>query len=154
MRNKYFYLRTGIPIVFLFWLFCCSSSRHAVPEEKQHEATSKALPPAPVPLAPGVARVLALPLSYDQEDPASVCTFKIERVVGYGMSTPVLAIGSEIRAVVDLSMEQQKKMLRSARDENRVVGMILHSVPAGFTENGSGRPAWKIVDIEIPSEIK
>jgi hypothetical protein len=152
MRNKLPYLRAGTSLIVLLLLFSCSSSRNSVPQEKKNETSRNVLPPAPVPLSPGIARTMALPLIYRQEGQVSVCTLRIERVTGYGMSTPVLTVGSEIQALVDLTTDQQTEILISAWNKARTVNLILESMKTGLAE--STGPAWKIVDIELQSEKK
>lgn len=127
-------------------VIACSSSRNSVPQEKRVESSKKVLPPAPVPLRPGVARVLAIPLICNQGDQIQYCTLKIEQITGYGMSTPVLAVGSEILTEIDPNLEQrQTEQLIAAWREARMIAVTLQSLPGRITE--STEPTWKIVQI-------
>jgi len=145
MRNSKYYI-IPILIVLSVSFISCSSSRNSVPQEKKDDSPKKVLPPAPVPLSPGVARVMAIPLLYNQEDQMQICTLKIEQVTGYGMSTPVLTVGSEVQVQMDMNLDQQQReQFISAKQEARPITMTLQSLAGGITE--SKAPIWKIVQI-------
>ena len=128
---------------------CCPSRNSSPPEQDASKtvAPPPVLPPAPVNLPPGVARIVALPVSLDRQESASFCILRVEKVVGYGMSTPLVTVGSEIRVEMGIEQDQQQMaQFNSALQQKSPLTLTLRTSTEKAAEvKGSG---WKVVGID------
>lgn len=129
---------------------CCSSRNSSPPEQDTAKAVPPpALPPAPLNLPPGVARIVAVPVSLEQQGTVSVCILKVEQVVGYGMSTPHVTVGSEVRVEMGFDQDQQQmEQFNSALQKKSAVTLTLRSSAEKAAELKG--PGWKVVGIDKP----
>ncbi len=146
MIIKWNYL--GILLLFFgLGVQSCCSCRNSAPQEQKTAAPPPTLPPAPLNLPPGVARIVAVPISMDQRDAKSVCILKVEQVVGYGMSTPHVTVGSEIQVEMGVDQDQeQMDQFNSALKQQSSVTLTLRSSPEKTAE--IEKSGWKIVGID------
>jgi hypothetical protein len=132
---------------------CCTSRNSSPPEQETVATPPPALPPAPLNLPPGVARIVAVPISLELQAAVSVCILKVEQVVGYGMSTPPVTVGSEIQVEMGLDQDQQQlDQFNSALQKKSSVTLTLRSSAEKAAEVKA--PAWKVVGIDKTSSIK
>lgn len=131
----------------------CCSSRCSAPQQQEQKTVKTeippALPPAPVSLAPGTARIVAVPVSFDRQ----VCVLKVEKVLGYGMATPPVAVGSEIRLELKPEQEQQQlDQFDAAFKQQSVLTLTLRSAAGkpGETE----AQLWQIMSVDKAAAIK
>jgi hypothetical protein len=148
MRLKMDYMAILLLLSALGMQSCCSS-RSSAPGEQQEITTETppALPPAPLNLPAGAARIIAIPVSIERLASGSVCLLKVEQVIGYGMAAPLVTVGSEVR--VELVSEQDQQQLdqfNSAFKQKSALAITLHS--AAERTAGIETPRWRVLSID------
>lgn len=110
-------------------------------------ASSQPAPSPRVTLGPGMVRVSATIVSSEPQGSAHTCVVKIQKVHGYGASTPPLAVGNELKvsvknAQVEMAGEKGQKLLL---DGSVVEVSIRYQQPMAAIQPPP--PSWSVMEI-------
>lgn len=132
-----------LSLIVLTVLYACNSKNHKTENDlkttEQMEQYTSSLPP-------GTANISATLISGLESDDSSSLLFRIDKVEGYGSSTPPLAIGSKILIKLSNSLIQNGK---DSVSKNLKTGTS-HRLGLRHLGKGVGREGvaeWEIIKI-------
>ena len=136
----------------------CSSSKEENISEQSLTGSSQAsdtsevrqIPSAPIPIAPGSAKITATIVSTEAVAEGAHCIMKVDNVHGYGSSTPPLPTGSEIKALVSTqvieSLNSSTSFESIMASENTLEITLRYIGMAKMA--GSNTPDWQVASIK------
>jgi hypothetical protein len=124
----------------------CSSGRNSSAQEQKTAPPPQVLKPASANLAPGAARIIAIPVAINKQESKYFYVLKVEQILGYGMSTPVLTVGSEIQAEMGIIQDQQIEQFNSAVKKQSGITVTMQSLPVRTGEVRT--PVWRIIEFD------
>ena len=133
-------------IFLVMGIQACSSSRNSSAQEHKTTSAPHALQPAPATLAPGMARIVAMPIAIHKQESKILCILKVDKIIGYGMSTPSVTVKSEIQTDLSALPNQQLEQISSAVQQRAMITITIQSLPGGMLETKAS--GWKIIDID------
>jgi len=140
------YHLTILITVSAFLLLSCGSNKQT-PDSAAEETSEAEVPPAEVPLSPGVVEASFNILEVETQDNSTIVTAKIVEVTGYGSSTEPVAPNTEIRFSLpkDLSESQLTRFKQGATVSGKFSkmqqGMSMN------TSNKSGTAPWTLISV-------
>ena len=98
----------------------CAGSSENGKKTEDLSPVSKPLPPDPQKkLAPGTARIEAILLGTNEQDNNTSCVLRVEKVLGYGMATRPVGVGTEL--TVDMTGFKSKTFSEDKKDQKYIL---------------------------------
>ena len=100
---------------------------------------------APKPLPPNTAKVSAVVVDHKEKTNQYLCSLKIQRVHAYGASTPAMAVGTEITAIIPQSVLEDIENISEFFKSGKSMDISLRHQVRMITEREV--PSWMVVQI-------